>query len=327
MRVDALRVQVEAHGDEVNVAGALALPEQATLDAVGSGQHGQFRGSHAGAAVVVVVGGQDHVFAPRQVPAHPLDLVGVYVGGGTLNGGGQVEDDLAIIGRLPDVHDRFADLEGKVEFGVDKDLGGILVADDDVVIHDLFQVVHNVAGAVNGELLRGFLVIAKHDVAEDGCGRVIQVDRGPREAFESINGPVNKVGAGLGKNGDGDVFGNRVIVDEGTDEVQVGLGGGRETNLDFLVSHSHEQIEHGSFAGGIHGLNECLVAVPQVGREPAGCLRDALAGPLTVRQVNGVCVEEGPVLAEWHAGGALLIMWSGGFHCFSCSACRRTGAS
>ena len=101
MRVDALRVQVEAHGDEVNVAGALALPEQATLDAVGSGQHGQFRGSHAGAAVVVVVGGQDHVFAPRQVPAHPLDLVGVYVGGGTLNGGGQVEDDLAIIGRLP----------------------------------------------------------------------------------------------------------------------------------------------------------------------------------------------------------------------------------
>ena len=54
-RVDALRVQVERHVDEVDVAGALAVAEQAAFDAIGAGHHGELAGGGAGAAVVVRV--------------------------------------------------------------------------------------------------------------------------------------------------------------------------------------------------------------------------------------------------------------------------------
>src|SRR5699024_1248387 len=53
LRVDALAEQVHAQGDEVDVAGALPLPEQAALDAVRPGHDGQLGRGHGGAAVVV----------------------------------------------------------------------------------------------------------------------------------------------------------------------------------------------------------------------------------------------------------------------------------
>ncbi len=54
-RMDALRVEVERQRDEVDVAGALAVAEQAALDAIGAGHDRQLGGGDAGAAVVVRV--------------------------------------------------------------------------------------------------------------------------------------------------------------------------------------------------------------------------------------------------------------------------------
>ena len=51
----ALRVQVERDVDEVDVAGALAVAEQAAFDAVGAGHQRELAGRGAGAAVVVRV--------------------------------------------------------------------------------------------------------------------------------------------------------------------------------------------------------------------------------------------------------------------------------
>src|SRR4029077_10326958 len=83
-RVDALTEQVQPQGDQAYVAGALAVAEQASLDPVGPRQHGQLGVGDRGAPVIVGVYGQAYVFPVRQVPAHPLDLVGVDVGGGQL---------------------------------------------------------------------------------------------------------------------------------------------------------------------------------------------------------------------------------------------------
>ena len=93
-RVDALAEQVQAQGDQAYVAGPLAVAEQAALDPVRAGQHGQLGVGDGGAPVVVGVHGHADVLAVRQVPAHPLDLVGVHVRGGPLDGARQVEDDL-----------------------------------------------------------------------------------------------------------------------------------------------------------------------------------------------------------------------------------------
>ena len=139
-RVDALAEQVQAQGDQADVAGALAVAEQAALDPVGAGQHGQLGVGDRGAPVVVGVHRHADVLAPRQVAGHPLDLVRVHVRGGPLDGAGQVEDDLAARAGLPDVHHRLAGLQGEVELGVHEDLGRVLVAEVGAVAEDLLRV-------------------------------------------------------------------------------------------------------------------------------------------------------------------------------------------
>ena len=128
-RVDALAVQVQAEGDQVDVARALAVAEQAALDPLRAGQHGQLGVGGGGAAVVVGVHRQRDVLAPGQVAADPLDLVGVDVRRGPLDRARQVQHDLPARAGLPDVHDRLADLQREVQLGVHEDLGRVLVAE------------------------------------------------------------------------------------------------------------------------------------------------------------------------------------------------------
>ena len=54
-RVDPLGEQVHGQGDDVDVAGALAVAEQRALDPIGAGQHGQLGRGDRGAPVVVRV--------------------------------------------------------------------------------------------------------------------------------------------------------------------------------------------------------------------------------------------------------------------------------
>jgi hypothetical protein len=56
LRVDPLAEEVQRQGDEVHVAGALALSEEAALHAVDAREHGELGRGDAGSAVVVVVG-------------------------------------------------------------------------------------------------------------------------------------------------------------------------------------------------------------------------------------------------------------------------------
>ena len=95
-RVDALAVQVQPERHQVDVAAALAVAEQAALDALRAGQHGQLGVGGGGAAVVVGVDRQADVLAAGEVPRHPLDLVGVDVRRRPLDGARQVEHDLAV---------------------------------------------------------------------------------------------------------------------------------------------------------------------------------------------------------------------------------------
>src|SRR6185437_864630 len=230
-RVDALAEQVQAQRDQADVAGALAVAEQAAFDPVRAGQHGQLGVGDRGAAVVVRVHEQADVLAPRQVARHPLDLVRVDVRGGALDRAGQVEDDLPARARLPDVHDRLAGLQGEVELGVHEDLGRVLVAEVGGVAEDLLRVAHHVPGAVDGELLALVTTDAEHDLAERRRGRVVQVDRGALRAFQGLNGALDQVLAGLGQHGDADVRRDLVALDELPDEVEVSLARAREANL------------------------------------------------------------------------------------------------
>ena len=61
--MDAVRVEVQGDGDDVEVAGALAVAEERALDAVGAGQQAELGGGDAGAAVVVRVQRDDGAVA------------------------------------------------------------------------------------------------------------------------------------------------------------------------------------------------------------------------------------------------------------------------
>lgn len=71
---DALGVEVEGEGDEVDVSGALSVAEEAALDTVGSGHESELRGGNSGATVVVGVEGDDDAFTVLDVAAEVLDL-------------------------------------------------------------------------------------------------------------------------------------------------------------------------------------------------------------------------------------------------------------
>jgi hypothetical protein len=83
LRVDALGVEVQRQGHQVDVTGALAVAEQAAFDAVGAGHQAQLGGGDAGATVVVGVQADDHAVAAADIAAEPFDLVGVDVRRGT----------------------------------------------------------------------------------------------------------------------------------------------------------------------------------------------------------------------------------------------------
>lgn len=74
LRGNALGVKVEGEGDDVDVAGALAVPEEAALDAVGSGHEAEFGGGDSGSSVVVGVEGDDTAVTVGDVLAEVLDL-------------------------------------------------------------------------------------------------------------------------------------------------------------------------------------------------------------------------------------------------------------
>ena len=57
--INALRVKIKSQRHDVDIAGALAVAEQGTLDALGAGHDRQFRGRHRGAPIVVRMHAQD----------------------------------------------------------------------------------------------------------------------------------------------------------------------------------------------------------------------------------------------------------------------------
>ena len=67
-------------------------------------------------------------------------------------------------------------------------------------------------------------------------------------------------------------------------EVEVGLGGRREADLDLLEPAAHQQVEHRALALDVHRIDQGLVAVAQVDAAPAGCPGDDAARPRPIRQ-------------------------------------------
>ena len=165
LRVNALGIQVQAQGHQVDVTGALAVTEQAALDAVRASQVAQLGGGHAGAAVVVRVQRENDVLAVVQVAVHPLHRVGVHVRGGHLDGCGQVHDQLAAVLANLQLVGHGVDHAGRVlQLGAGEGLGRVLVDNLRIGNHLLFVLAAQ-ARTLQSDVEHALLILVEHHAA------------------------------------------------------------------------------------------------------------------------------------------------------------------
>ncbi|AIY16786.1 hypothetical protein KR76_08400 [Pimelobacter simplex] len=302
-RVDALGVQVERQGGDVDVAGPLAVAEDAALDALRAGQDGELGAGDAGAAVVVGVHRQDDAVATRQALVHVLDLVGVDVRRRDLHRGRQVEDHRALGRGVPQVRDGVAHVEDEVRLGQVEDLGREL---EPYVGQPVAQL-EDVARARQHQLLQRRLRVPQDDVAPGRRRRRVEVDDDRvAQPAHGLDGPRDQVAPGRREDDDRHV-GRRQVGrrHEQPHEVEVGLRGRRVADLDLLVAHRHQELEEPALAGGVHRLGERLVAVAQVDRHPQGGGGEPAGGPVALGQGDIDAVVGVAVAVGRHPRGAL----------------------
>ena len=105
---------------------------------------------------------------------HPLDLVGVDVGGSHFNRGWQVDDHLPVMRGLPNIVHGVDDLNGIVKFRAREGFRRIL-KEHIGVARDLISVLLHQARTLQGDVLDRFLVGVKNHAALQGRRRVIYV--------------------------------------------------------------------------------------------------------------------------------------------------------
>ncbi|MNG99833.1 hypothetical protein D3C79_590120 [compost metagenome] len=290
-RVDALGVEVQCQGHQVDVTGTLAVAEQAAFGAIGTGHQAQLGGGNAGATVVVAVQADDHAVATADITAEPFDLVGVDVRRGHFHGGRQVEDDLVLRRRVPHLDDRVADFLGELHLGGAEGFRRVL--EGPLGFRLLGGVLDEQLGRVHRDVLHALLVLVEDDAAERRAGGVVQVDDGLLSPAQRLEGAGDEVFTGLGEHLDGGVVRDVAVFDQHAHEVEIGLRGRRERGFDFLHANLHQGLPEAQFLLRIHRLDQRLVAITQVGAAPDRRFGDGLRRPGTVWQVDG---REGAVL-------------------------------
>ena len=221
LRVDSLTEQVDAERDEVDVAGPFTVAKQASLDAVGAGHVPQLGRGDCGSAVIVGVQRDDDVLAVIDVSAHPLDTVRVHVRRCHLDRCGQVNDDFTFGGRLQDLKDLVAHVDGEFEFGSRVGLGAVLV--EDIRAGQFIFEGQTEAGRVTRDIDDSLLVGLEHDIPLQRARGVVEVDNCVLRALERFICATDEVLARLGEDLNGHIVGDESFLDNRAHEVEVSL--------------------------------------------------------------------------------------------------------
>jgi DNA (cytosine-5)-methyltransferase 1 len=84
------REHVHGKGDDIDIAGALAIAKQRALDTVSAGEQAKLRGCHRRTPVIMRMQGNNDTVPVLDRAAEPLDLVGVNVGRGHFHRGREI---------------------------------------------------------------------------------------------------------------------------------------------------------------------------------------------------------------------------------------------
>ena len=116
LRINALGIHIQGEGNDIDITCAFAVSEKSAFNSVCTGKESKLSICDSTAPVVVGVQGNDNVFTVFEVIAHILYLVSVNIGSGKLNSDRQIDNDLILSRRLPDIKHRIADFQSKFRF-------------------------------------------------------------------------------------------------------------------------------------------------------------------------------------------------------------------
>ena len=288
--VNALGVEVHRHGHQAAIAGALAIAKQASFDAVGARHQPEFGGRNARAPVVMGVERDDRAVAVWQVAAEIFDLVSIDVGRCRLNRSWQIEDDRVIGGGGEDIHHRLAAFDGEVDLGGAERLWRIF--EMPFGLRETRGLIAQQLGAVLGDLANLGLFHAEHHLTPQRRYGVIDMDDGRMDASQALKRSLDQILAALRQDLDQHVLRHAALIDQPTDEIIFGGASRRKANLDLFETDFQQQVEKPALLLGAHRVDERLVAIAQVRRQPARRLGDGLGWP---RAVGDVDLGEGSV--------------------------------
>ena len=124
--VHAVAHHVQCNSYQIHVTGTFAVAEQSTFHTVCSGQYAELRITDATAPVIVRMYAEYYIVTIFQMLVHIFYLTGKYMGHCHLYGGGQIDDGLAVSGRLPYIQYCIADFQCIIHLSLRKALRAVL---------------------------------------------------------------------------------------------------------------------------------------------------------------------------------------------------------
>ena len=250
------------------------------------------------------VGGDDDAVTVLQVLVAVLDLVGIHMGHAHFHGDRQVDDHRAVRGGLHNVQHGVAHIHGVVHFGAGEALRAVL--EQEVALVLLAELLDQL-GAVGGDLLDLFPALVEHLLTLGHRGGVVKMNHRTGRTLDGLEGAADDVIAALGQHLHGDVLRDHVLLDQGAQELVLGLAGSREAHLDLLEADLHQHLEELQLFRKAHGHDQRLIAIAQVHTAPGGSLFNViLLDPAVI--AGGYRVVTRSVLGSVHHRFVLLML-------------------
>ncbi len=220
----------------------------------------------------------------RQIAVHPFDLVRIDIRARHLDRRRQVDDDLVLHRRLPDIHDGGAHLAGILQLRLGKAFRRIFH------LHQSFRHLVGELAHQRRPVCRDFLdpfhALLKHHTPLQSGGGVIKMDNRLLGASDAVKGSLDQLVPRLGQHLDLHIIRNFVFFYQETDKIKIRLRSGREAHLDLLEAELHQMPEHTQLALMPHGFDQGLVPIAQIHAAPDRRLFNDLGRPLSVRQID-----------------------------------------
>ena len=256
---------IHGHRHQIHVPGALAVAKQRPFYAVRPRQHAELRVADAAAPVIVGMDAQNHRVPVFHIFMQIFHLAGKHMGHGNLHRGGNIDDGLSLCRGLPDIQHRIANLQRILHLCARETLRTVFKGE--IALH-LRRDLRQQPGAVYGQLFHFFLALFKHLLPLCHRGGIVKMNDGPGRSLDRFKGLADDVIPGLGQHLDGHILRDHISFDQRAYKLIFRVGGRRKSHFDLLKAHFHKEIEKLQLLLQTHGLDQRLIAVPQVHAAP-----------------------------------------------------------